>query len=106
MLAFCSYAGYKCLTKPAFGLELTLYNQLFQFAWFILFGFQYTYSAGLGLFVGVSISDGTDFLMKFRWFGIRMGKANPEVKLFAVNLIPIAITFLLEPLSNALKKDD
>jgi hypothetical protein len=106
MLVFCAYTGYKCLTDVAFGLQLTFYNQLLQFPWFTLLGFQYSYSAGLGLYVGVSIAEGPELVNMFRWFAIGMGKANPEVKLFAINIIPIAITFLLEPLSKALKKDD
>ena len=106
MLVYCVYTGYKCLTDAAFGLQLTIYNQLLQFAWFILFGFEYLYSAGIGIFVGVSVAEETELIAKFRWFAIGMGKANPEFKLFAINVIPIAITFLLKPLSNALRKDD
>lgn len=100
------YAGYKCLTNTALGLKLTLYNQLVQFVSFTLVGFNYTYSAGLSCYVGIDVTETTKFITEFKLLSIGIGKADQQLKIFLVNLFPIVIVFLLEPITNALLKVD
>lgn len=106
MLVFCMYTGYQCLTAPVYGLNLTVVNQLLQLISFTLFGFTYAYSAGIGLYGGVNTTGTTTFAFRFVLFKIGMGKADPDSKIFLINVIPILVLFMTDPLMKAFKRID
>ena len=103
LFSFCLYSGIKCFKDKTYGLTLTFYNQILQLVFFTFFGFTYMFNAGFGLYFGVDISKGIQFVYQFRLPYYRFGKSDPDRMVLLINAIPIFIALLIDPLKTKLK---
>ena len=88
-------AGIFCLKKDSNKLYLTNYNQYSQIISFIILGFAYKFSSGLGIYFGLDLTTSIDFIYEIELSKIGLGKALPDDVRVSLNIIPILILLIV-----------
>lgn len=94
---FFLYAGIQTVRLRPNGLTLSFFSQLAQLVAFHLFGFRYVNVCGLGLLVGMDLTQTFDFAWNFYYStGFRLGYITDSIQRLQVNLIALLLLFAIE----------
>ena len=88
-------AGIFCIKEDSNKICWTNYNQYLQIISFIIFGFAYKFSSGLGIYFGLDLTASIDFIYEIEFSKIGLGKAQPDNVRVTLNIVPIIVLLIV-----------